>query len=133
MAMPGGQCLNNEPDQRGQGIDIQMIQETERVSRISEKIITKLPMELGGKCYGIADSLIVCRCGAETKPPSVLQRRSTTADGEAVGTASMMAAAAVAISLGDMPGHSIAECCVSTTSITWDGGGGSGGVRGHAS
>ena len=70
--MLGGQGLNNEPNHSGQGIGIQMIQETERVSQISEKIITELPMELGGKCYGIADSLIVSRCGAETKPPSVL-------------------------------------------------------------
>jgi len=48
----------------------------------------------------------VSRYGAGTIPPSVLRRRSTTADGDVVGTAVIMAATAAAISCGVIGGHS---------------------------
>jgi len=92
-----------------------------RMTSISHDINTRKVRGAAPRCSSTANStekFIVSRCGAGTTLPSVLHRRFTTAEGDALGTAVMMAATAAAISRGVIRGRSRSAsftCTISTT------------------
>jgi len=80
--VPVHQRLQQIAEEGSCGVFIQAVQLAERRLDVSKEMHTQLTHELDATP---TEKSIAARCGSGTTPPIVLHRRSTTADGDAVG------------------------------------------------